>query len=227
MSRNLKCNLYVKITERNVSRRQNYVLLNFVKTFIKFNLYEHVFVLIYNFVTVQNMRQRFTRFYMGMILIALATFINFAFTEVTRSKNIARTDTSYFHLGKNKTAAKSSYLKNGFRIPFPSIKSIISPSSSKANMAKPADDHLLNSVQITPNPVVDQITLKYFVSRNSNVTIKIMDVLGNNRLTLFSQRVDPGEQKFTYNLNKQLSSGFYFVRVVVGTESVIKRISIL
>lgn len=94
-------------------------------------------------------------------------------------------------------------------------------------MAKPADDHLLNSVQITPNPVTDQITLKYFVSRNTNVTIKIMDVLGNNRLTLFSQRVDPGEQKFTYNLNKQLSSGFYFVRVVVGTESVIKRISVL
>ena len=171
------------------------------------------------------MRQNFTKFYLWMIIIAAATSINFAFAEANNYK-IASADTSYFHPGK-KPATKSSYLKAGFHIPFPSIKSIISPSSSKANMAKPADDHLLNSVQITPNPVTDQITLKYFVSRNTNVTIKIMDVLGNNRLTLFSQRVDPGEQKFTYNLNKQLTSGFYFVRVVVGTESVIKRISVL
>jgi len=170
------------------------------------------------------MRQSFTKFYLWMIIIATATSINFAFAEASNYKTISA-DTSYFHPGKKPT--NKAYLKTGFHIPFPSIRSIISPSSSKVNMAKPADDHLLNSVQITPNPVTDQITLKYFVSRNTNVTIKIMDVLGNNRLTLFSQRVDPGEQKFTYNLNKQLSSGFYFVRVVVGTESVIKRISVL
>ncbi|NCD68476.1 T9SS type A sorting domain-containing protein [Mucilaginibacter agri] len=147
--------------------------------------------------------------------------INFAFASAVR----AQTDTAYLRIKNAKTANKS-YLKGGFHLPFPSLKSLVSP-SSKAGMAKPADDKLLSNVTIFPNPVTDQINLKYTITRNTNVTIKIMDVLGNNVLTLLSQRMDPGEQKFSYNLNKQLTSGFYFVRVMVGTESIIRRISVL
>ena len=86
---------------------------------------------------------------------------------------------------------------------------------------------VLSNVQVYPNPITDQINLRYNVAKNSNVTIKIMDILGNELITLFSQRVDPGEQKFTFNIGNKLSSGFYFVRLVIGNESVIKRISIL
>jgi hypothetical protein len=89
------------------------------------------------------------------------------------------------------------------------------------------EDKLLNDVQLYPNPVTDQINLKYSISRNTNVTIKIMDVLGNDITTLFSQRVDSGDHNINYPINNKLSRGFYFVRVVAGTESVIKRISVL
>ncbi|RYE14058.1 MAG: T9SS type A sorting domain-containing protein, partial [Sphingobacteriales bacterium] len=75
--------------------------------------------------------------------------------------------------------------------------------------------------------VNDQLNLKYAVSRNTNVTIKIVDVLGNDLLTIFSQRVETGDQKFTYMLNNKLSRGFYFVRIIAGTESTIKRLSVL
>jgi len=54
-----------------------------------------------------------------------------------------------------------------------------------------------------------------------------MDVLGNEVLTVFSDRVDLGEQKITYPLNNKLSRGFYFLRIAAGTESVIKRINVL
>ncbi|MDB5109071.1 MAG: hypothetical protein JWR67_185, partial [Mucilaginibacter sp.] len=93
-------------------------------------------------------------------------------------------------------------------------------------VARP-DDKLLSNVEVYPNPITDQINLKYIISRNSNVSIKMMDVLGNNIITLFSQRVEPGEQTFSYALNNKLSRGFYFIRVVAGTEFVIRRISVL
>jgi hypothetical protein len=55
----------------------------------------------------------------------------------------------------------------------------------------------------------------------------VVDVLGNEIITLYSQRAEPGEKTFSYQLNNKLSRGFYFLRVVAGTESVIKRISVL
>jgi hypothetical protein len=54
-----------------------------------------------------------------------------------------------------------------------------------------------------------------------------VDVLGNELVTIYNQRTEPGERTFTYLLNNKLSKGFYFLRVVAGTESVIKRISVL
>jgi hypothetical protein len=80
---------------------------------------------------------------------------------------------------------------------------------------------------VYPNPITDQINLKLALSRNSIVTVKVMDVLGNDVVTLLAQRVESGEQNFSYPLNSKLARGFYFIRVVAGTESVIKRISVL
>lgn len=131
-------------------------------------------------------------------------------------------DTSYLHLSKK---SKNSYLKNGLHLTMPPIHPAV-VSTVKVNVAK-ADDKLLNNVQVYPNPVTDQINLKYDISRNSIVTIKVMDLLGNEVITLFSSRVDAGEQKLSYPLNNKLTNGFYFVRLVAGQESVIKRISVL
>jgi hypothetical protein len=125
-----------------------------------------------------------------------------------------------------------SYLKNGIKIPLPPLKGGVTIYGSNSTLNRNSlnkfdQDKLLTNVQVFPNPITDQINLRYYVAKNSNVSIKIMDVLGNEVVTLFSQRVDPGEQKFTFNLNNKLSSGFYFIRMVVGSEQVMKRISIL
>jgi hypothetical protein len=89
------------------------------------------------------------------------------------------------------------------------------------------NDKLLSNVEVFPNPITDQINLKYMLSRNSNVTIKMVDVLGNDVMVLFSQRVEPGEQILNRQISNKLNRGFYFIRVIAGTESVIKRISLL
>ncbi|GAB2975668.1 hypothetical protein GCM10027049_07870 [Mucilaginibacter puniceus] len=89
------------------------------------------------------------------------------------------------------------------------------------------DDKLIHNVQVYPTQIVDQITLKYSISRNSNVSVKMTDILGNEVATLCSGRFEPGAQSCNYYLNNKISKGFYFIRVAAGTELVIRRISIL
>jgi hypothetical protein len=171
------------------------------------------------------MGQRYTFNFLWIIIIAVAISVNFAFVY-SQSKDVVR-DTVSFR--KAKPVQKQSYLKNGLTPPpIPQVKSSPYAINVKPNNTAASSDKLLSNVQIYPNLITDQINLKYMVSRNTNVTIKIMDVLGNTVATLFSDRVESGEQKFTHDLSSnRLTSGFYFLRVMVGTESVIKRITIL
>ena len=166
------------------------------------------------------MRRKFTFNFSWIITFAAAICMNFAFAS---QLNFKKADTSYLHLLKAKSAKTTN--KNGLHLVLPPLRPAVI-STTKINIYKP-DDKLLNNVQVFPNPVVDQINLKYELSRSSNVSIKILDVLGNDVLTLFSQRVEPGEVSYNYSLSNKLTRGFYFVRVVAGPESVIKRISVL
>jgi hypothetical protein len=161
--------------------------------------------------------------YTWFVLIAMAVFMNFAFVSDARPTHTKK-DTTYLRVSKGK-GSKPSYLKNGLHLVLPPLKPAVT-SSVKVSVSHP-EDKLLNDVQLYPNPVTDQINLKYTLSRNTNVTIKIMDILGNDITTMFSSRVDSGDHNINYPITNKLSRGFYFVRVVAGTESVIKRISVL
>ncbi|WP_426668459.1 T9SS type A sorting domain-containing protein [Mucilaginibacter sp. McL0603] len=148
--------------------------------------------------------------------------INFAFAGGSK-KNA---DTTALHAQKNKLInSKTPYSKNSLHLALPPLKPAAT-SATKINIIR-TDDKLLTDVQVYPNPITDQINIKYVLSRNAIVTVKVMDVLGNDVITLLSQRIGSGEQTFSYPVNNRLSRGFYFVRVVAGTESVIKRISVL
>lgn len=121
-----------------------------------------------------------------------------------------------------------SYLKSGLKVTLPSSKINQNPvGASKQTTVKIENEKLLTDVSIYPNPITDKLYLTYNVKKSTSVSIKIMDVLGNDVITLMAQRVEAGEQRNTFQINNKLSSGFYFVRMIVGTESVIKRISVL
>jgi len=166
------------------------------------------------------MRQNYTNIFSWVTTLALALTINIAFAFQAN-----KSDTT-IHLAKTKlTATKNSYSKTGLHLALPPLKPAVT-STAKINVIR-TDDKLLTDVQVYPNPVTDQINVKYILSRNALVTVKVMDVLGNDVMTLVSQRIGSGEQSFTYPVSNKLSRGFYFIRVVAGTESVIKRISVL
>lgn len=153
------------------------------------------------------------------MITAIVVSMNYAFASAVSNQD----STSIIRKPKS---SKTSYLKSGLSFSLPPLKPGV-VSTTKVNVSRP-DDKLLNNVQVYPNPVTtDLINVKYEVSRNTNVTIKIVDVLGNDLITIFSQRVETGDQKFSYSLNNKLSRGFYFVRIMAGTESTIKRVSIL
>ncbi len=115
---------------------------------------------------------------------------------------------------KQATKSSGSFFSNWFLQPF------------KSNAQAPSDK-LLSNVKIFPNPTVESINLSYRLGKRSDVSIKVMDALGNELLTLFSQNVDSGNQNHSFDIQKRLSPGLYFLKVTAGTETVIKRISIL
>ena len=155
-----------------------------------------------------------------IIYIALVLFVNLFFCS---SFDHSQADSTYLIFLKPK--AQKNTFKSSLHLVMPPIRpSLIS--TSKVVVSRP-DDKLLSNVLVYPNPITDQINLKYEVSRNALVSIKILDVLGNEVITIFSQRVEPGEKTYTYLLNNKLPRGFYFIRIIAGTESVIKRISVL
>lgn len=166
------------------------------------------------------MRLKFTRKHPWFMIVAAAIVINFIFAG---SLAHAQIDTTYSHLFRSKTG--KTYTRNPLHLVLPPLKPAVI--STQKVSAYRSDDKLLNNVQVYPNPVSDQINVKYDLSRYALVTVKIVDVLGNDIKTIFSQRVDPGERVISYALSDKLNRGFYFVRIVAGNESVIKRISVL
>ena len=115
----------------------------------------------------------------------------------------------------------------------PSIRTIPASSSQPAknihnnNNNNSSDAKVLSNVKIYPNPVQESLNLSYFVNKDSNVTIKIMDILGNEISTLLSQRLPAGEQINSFPIASSLNSGYYFIRLIVGNETIVKRISVL
>lgn len=148
--------------------------------------------------------------------------------DTLKTSNLKITDTR-----KN----KPSYLKNVVKVTFvpfkPQIDKIFGNTyvvPAKVNDVETSladDSKILNNVKVYPNPVTDQLNITYAVNKDSNVTIKIMDVLGNEVVTLFSEPLQAGPQNHSFNIASKLTSGFYFVRLMVGTETIIKRISVL
>lgn len=170
------------------------------------------------------MKQLYSSVFALLILLSAVTMMSFALSTDASAK-------IKFDSLPTKFSTKSehvSYLKNGFKTALPPIKPVQNQSvTSKQNTIKSDNEKLLSDVSIYPNPITDKINMTYNVKRNTNVSIKIMDILGNDVLTLMSQRVEAGEQKNSFLLSNRISPGFYFVRIIVGTEPFIKRISIL
>ncbi|PRD52585.1 T9SS type A sorting domain-containing protein [Sphingobacterium gobiense] len=88
------------------------------------------------------------------------------------------------------------------------------------------NEKLIKNVKVFYNPVAEQITLNFTLSEQNTVVIKVMDALGNEVLNLMNGRLDAGLQSLSFDSDGKLTTGFYFVRVTSGSETVVKRISV-
>ncbi|MFA6944899.1 MAG: T9SS type A sorting domain-containing protein [Pedobacter sp.] len=128
----------------------------------------------------------------------------------------------------NKPADPKTGVKLNF-VPFKPAKDKLFANNKIMSGPKPvlAGDKILNNVKVYPNPISDYLNMTYSIGRDANVTIKIMDVLGNEIATLYSERLTAGDHSNSFSISSRITSGFYFVRVSVGTEIITKRISVL
>lgn len=110
---------------------------------------------------------------------------------------------------------KPSYLTSGFTLP-----------SNTSFLGKKQDKSLM-ILKVYPNPIESQFNLTFRLNQDANFIVKIIDLLGNEIVTLTNERVAAGEYTKTYNIPSRLNPGIYFLRTVAGSESVVKRISIL
>lgn len=94
------------------------------------------------------------------------------------------------------------------------------------HLPEEASEKLINNVKVFYNPVAEQITTNFKMSKQGTVVIKVMDALGNEVLNLMNGRLDAGMQNLSFDSNGKLTTGVYFVRVTSGAETVVKRISV-
>lgn len=87
-------------------------------------------------------------------------------------------------------------------------------------------DKLINNVKVFYNPISEQISLSFKLGKQSSVAIKVMDALGNEVVQLMNGSLDAGNQNLSFDPTGKLNSGFYFIRVVSGSETVVKRFSV-
>lgn len=93
--------------------------------------------------------------------------------------------------------------------------------------SKEKTGRMLTILKIYPNPVVEQLNINLRIEKETNLSIKITDLLGNDIVTLANEKIQHGEHTKTYNMPAKLNAGIYFLRIVAGGEPVIKRISVL
>lgn len=100
-------------------------------------------------------------------------------------------------------------------------------SSNHNGNTKEKSGKTLTILKIYPNPVVEQLNINLRLEKETMLSIKITDLLGNEIVTLANEKSAQGEHTKTYNVPSKLNTGIYFLRIVAGGEPIIKRISVL
>lgn len=131
---------------------------------------------------------------------------------------------------KTKAVSKIPVIKGSVQPYKPNYSNISTANMANNNIVsngKEKSGKTLVILKIYPNPVVEQLNINFRLEKETNLSIKITDLLGNEIVTLANEKITHGEQTRTFNMPSKLNSGIYFLRIVAGGEPIIKRISVL
>lgn len=91
-------------------------------------------------------------------------------------------------------------------------------------------EKIIDNFKVYPNPLyatTQKLKITYNIKKNALVTVKMLDVLGNEVSTLFSQEVKAGSRNGEFNIASNVSSGFYFIRLSADNDQVTKKLSVV
>lgn len=77
-----------------------------------------------------------------------------------------------------------------------------------------------------PNPFNPVTSIKYLIPQSSSVLLKVYDILGNEVATLVNEFKPVGTYEVEFNA-KQLSSGVYFYKLLVGEYTIVKKMQLI
>jgi hypothetical protein len=77
-----------------------------------------------------------------------------------------------------------------------------------------------------PNPFNPATKIKYAISSNQNVVLKVFDILGNEIATLVNEAKEPGEYEIDFD-GSSLSSGIYFYNLSAGSFNQVRKMALI
>lgn len=86
-------------------------------------------------------------------------------------------------------------------------------------------NELANNVSVYPNPITTSATVNFNLVESNNVTIEMVNALGQVVSTNNLGTLNAGEQNYSLDASN-LNNGLYFVNIRVGNSSVVKKVSI-
>jgi len=102
---------------------------------------------------------------------------------------------------------------------------------SDALLVKLKVQNKVELMQNSPNPFNPSTSIKFFIPFQSDVTIKVYDLLGREVVTLINKRMNKGYHIVFWNgkdkLGNQVSSGIYLYRLTAGGFSETKKMTLL
>lgn len=93
----------------------------------------------------------------------------------------------------------------------------------ETNLVFPKDFVLFQNY---PNPFNPVTSIKYLIPQSSSVLLKVYDILGNEVATLVNEFKPVGTYEVEFNA-KQLSSGVYFYKLLVGEYTIVKKMQLI
>lgn len=88
----------------------------------------------------------------------------------------------------------------------------------------------ISTLVVTPNPISSTALISFNLTRDENVTIDVMDVMGKKIMSLVDGHFNAGKQIFTWDRYADITnlrSGMYFIKLTTSDRSLSQRVIVI
>ncbi len=161
---------------------------------------------------------------------------NFGVTSASASGQFQKTGTWYDYFSGNSMDVTSTsmnidlgpgefHIYTTSKLPTPQAGILLDVKQNDSKSSNIPSDFKLN--QNYPNPFNPTTNIRYELASPAQVTLQVYDILGRKVATLFDQQMQTaGSHVVTFDASR-LSSGTYFIRLVAGSHTMIRKMMLL